>query len=174
MLITPPAMISSEIVKPKPMARPTLLKSCSFQMQEQAAWGSLYRWENQDFVFEEERSADGWFLTVCLELADSTYQLHQYDSTFYTSRPTGGLKAKLQSWIKPLGKDRPHWKRRSDRWWPISHGSPLHFIGQFGIGAYACYLFSDLRADPLIAAHVDDLGTQDAEDHYDGEEKRDV
>jgi hypothetical protein len=168
-------MISGIAVVPKPTASATVLTSFRFDLLDRnPVEGDLYRWEKRDFTFEQGTSTDGWFLTISVSFANASHHLHQHDSTFFTNRATGGLKAQLQSWIKPPDKSRPLWKRRSDRWWPVKDGSPLHFIGQFVAGGYAGYLFSDVAAVPLIAAYVDDLGTQDLEDHYDDEAKRDA
>lgn len=173
-MVVPPTTFCKECdIAARPGTEPSIVAS---EVVRLADGGSLrlteLRWDLAQFDFSDPEMAKavvpGCIHTFVVTLQNVELHLEQHDSAFWTSSALGARS--VDRLPGPAVRPAPRWRKRSDRFWPQVGGIPVPFIGQTHMAGGDIYLFR--LATGAMLAHRVDRFAQDAEDHYDDEERR--
>ena len=172
-MLIPPTMVWGFRAKAKPGITPKAIEHASLPLLTgQGASIEIVSWRTCDFGIEGFDELEGSFMTIELSIRGELHQLVQHDSSFYTDRAGLDLRPVFECDLVEPTEVRPDWRRRSARSWPLLHGRPLSFVGQFQTASSVFYVFGDAAQQEPLAILRDELGIQDVEGHYDDEARR--
>lgn len=168
--VRPPSRVWGLHVTPRAQAAPIEIESLPVRLGSgSSARIRLLHWRLEDFAGDATVSPlnSGWLLTLAVHVRDAARSIHlwQGDSSFWTVE---GISVSVTDASEVETAERPVWRRRSQRLWPVGRTGPLPFAGQFQTREFFGYVFGSFD-DDSAAVHLVRRSEQDAEDHYDAE-----
>jgi len=130
----------------------------------------MLRWELHDLHFEDLQLAPAGHL-ISFDVADSksVRSLFQRRGIFYHEAGTSRLTQLMKKLLQGDGVSAPKW-HKCDRHWPVEADVAFEFVGQCYFNTRVVYLFR--HPSSHLAIFTDDVGRQDAEEHYREEDGR--
>lgn len=173
-MVSPPAtlcgiaaLVPSSAVAPRPLAEGEIhLRSGGSAIIQSLAW-SLDDFQVDDPALAASCSG-GTVVTYRMQVTGTELHLEQRRSIFWTSADMQEKAAHPGEGSQSFGS--PHWRKRSNRFWPYVDGVAAPFLGQGRVGEAEVYLFGSPDSGILLHTVLQD--EQDVEDHYDHEEQR--
>jgi hypothetical protein len=168
--VRPPSKIWGLHVTPRAQTAPTEIESLAVRLGSGSiARFRLLQWRLEEFAGDPAVSPlnSGWLLTLAVHVGDAATGVHlwQGDGSFWTVE---GISVSVTDASEVKAVERPVWRHRSQRCWPVGPNGPLPFAGQFRTREFFGYVFGSFE-DDTAAVHLVRRSEQDAEDHYDGE-----